>query len=809
VPIAKRIGLGSVLGYLVAGAAIGPYGLGFVGEEGQDVMHFAEFGVVMMLFLVGLELQPSLLWRLRGPILGMGGAQVGITVAAVATLAMTLGQSWNTALVVGMILALSSTAIVLQSLNEKGLMQTQGGQSCFSVLLFQDIAVIPMLAVLPLLAIAGAGGGQAQETAHGSGISALPGWQQGLIVVGLIAAIIVAGRVVMRPVFRFIASTRLRETFTATALLLVICIALAMQMVGLSPALGTFLAGVVLAESEYRHELESDIEPFKGLLLGVFFLSVGASLDFDLVGAEPGMIAGLVAGLVGVKLAVLFVVGRLFKLSGPQNLLFSFSLAQGGEFAFVLFSFATQNGVLTADIANPLVAVVALSMAVTPVLMILNDRFLQPRFATSKEDREADTIDEENAVIIAGFGRFGNVVGRLLRANGVSTTVLDLDPDQIDTLRRFGIKVFYGDAGRMDLLQAAGAHKARLLILAIDDPEHANQIVEKVRHHFPDLHILARSESLEHSYELMHLGVEDIYRETLDSALAMGVDALRQLGFRGYQAHRAARIFRRHENGRSRELFDLWEDRAEYASRVREHLTQLDQHASPGVAGRWEGIDPAVTDSDAREELRLALSVFEMVEVHAPFAIVLDDETLPTALRRLEPVVEFAGDVGAAVVTVHAELPTSSKSQSAWAKRLAALDSRASESGLEIGLEVVAGFEVIRDWQLPSIGVTLDVGHMYDMEGGRFLEPFGSIGAVVKEIGDILQHLHVHDVAEVDHVEIGTGCVDFHDLVASLNAVGYAKGVCLEMNPNRVDPKGIVRSLEWLKGSPGMLPADS
>jgi monovalent cation:proton antiporter-2 (CPA2) family protein len=574
VPVAKRLGLGSVLGYLIAGGLIGPYALGLVGEEGQDVMHFAEFGVVMMLFLVGLELQPSLLWRLRGPILGLGGLQVGATALAIGFLGLALGLSWKMALATGLILSLSSTAIVLQSLSEKGLLKTPGGQRSFSVLLFQDIAVIPMLALLPLLA---AGAAPASGAGHAGGIAHLPGWQQALIVAGLIAAIVIGGRLLVRPLFRLIALTRLREIFTAAALLLVIGVALAMQTAGLSPALGTFLAGVVLAESEYRHELETDIEPFKGLLLGLFFVSVGASVDFQLLGERPGLIAALVAALALVKLAVLFALGRAFRLPHPDNFLFSFALAQGGEFAFVLFSFATQNQVLSPEIATPLVVVVALSMAITPLLIIANEKLVQPRFSAAGKERQPDTIDEENPVIIAGFGRFGHIAGRLLKANGVPTTVLDLDPEQIDTLRRFGLKVFYGDAGRLDLLYAAGAQRARLLLLAVDDPERAAQIVDQVRRHFPHLAILARAHSLQHSYQLLDRGADQVFRETLDSALDMGVEALKRLGFRAYQAHRAARLFKRHETQTARELYQLWEDRTAYFERAGERVTELER----------------------------------------------------------------------------------------------------------------------------------------------------------------------------------------------------------------------------------------
>lgn len=575
VPIAKRLGLGSVLGYLIAGVVIGPFVLGLIGEEGQDIMHFAEFGVVMMLFLVGLELQPALLWRLRGPIVGMGGTQVVLTALVTTGIALGVGQSWQVSLAIGLTLAMSSTAIVIQSLNERGLMHTDGGQRSFSILLFQDIAVIPMLALMPLLATHAVD--HIADAHHNTLISGLPGWQQALAVLGLMAAIVVAGRILVRPVLRFIAGTRLRETFTATALLIVIGIALAMQAVGLSAALGTFVAGVVLAESEYRHELESAIEPFKGILLGLFFIAVGASIDFNLVSEDPGLILSLVGALITVKFLALVITARVFRMAWSQNFLLSFTLAQGGEFAFVLFSFATQNGVLDGATAGPLVVAVALSMALTPLLMIVNESLVQPRFATAGTDREPDAIDEENAVIIAGFGRFGHIVGRLLKANGVGTTVLDLDPEQIETLRRFDLKVFYGDAGRPDLLHQAGAEKARLLLLAIDEPEKATAIATEVRRRYPNLRVMARAEGLHHAYELMKVGVDDVFRETLGSALSMGEEALKALGFRAFQAHRAVKLFKKENEAATRELYDMWDSEEDYEERVREQMTELDE----------------------------------------------------------------------------------------------------------------------------------------------------------------------------------------------------------------------------------------
>ncbi len=580
VPIAKRLGLGSVLGYLIAGIAIGPFGLGLVGEEGQDVLHFAEFGVVMMLFLIGLELQPALLWRLRGPILGLGGLQVGVSGTLIAAAAAALGLPWQTAVAVGMTLALSSTAIVLQTLDEKGLLRTDGGQSAFSVLLFQDIAVIPMLAMLPLLARSPSPRGAADgAAAHGATwVEGLPAWERTLVVVAAVAVVVVAGRFLVRPVFRFIARTRMREIFTAAALLLVIATALLMTEVGLSPALGTFLAGVVLATSEYRHELEGDIEPFKGLLLGLFFIAVGASIDFALIAANGGAVAGLVAALMVGKLVVLLVLGRAFRMSFDQNLLFAFALAQGGEFAFVLLSFAAQNGVVSGQLTGILIAVVAVTMALTPLALLVNERLIQPRFGTrEREERPADAIDESNAVIIAGYGRVGNIVGRLLRAHGIGATVLEYDSDHVDLLRKVGQPVFYGDAGRLDLLRAAGAERARVLVVAVDDPDTIVRIVETARKHFPDLTVLARATSRTHAYELLDAGVEHVYRETLDTSLRIGVEVMRLLGLPAYEAHRRSRLFRRRDEADLRELGRMRHDRTSYLREARLKVEEMER----------------------------------------------------------------------------------------------------------------------------------------------------------------------------------------------------------------------------------------
>ena len=575
VPLAKRLGLGSVLGYLLAGVVIGPFGFGFVGTQGADLMHVAEFGVVMMLFVIGLELRPAMLWQMRAPILGLGGAQVIGTTAVVALLARWLGASWQVAVTVGFIVAMSSTAIVLQLLNEKGIMRTAGGRASFSVLLFQDVAVIPILALLPLLATFPPA---AAHHATQSAITHLPAWQAGLIVLAAVAVVIVGGRFLLRPVFRYIAATDLREMFTATALLLVVGIALLMQKVGLSPALGAFLAGVVLAESEYRHQLETDIEPFKGLLLGLFFIAVGAGIDFYLIAAQPGAVAMLVVGIIVLKFAVLLAISRYSRLEPTQRYVFAFALAQGGEFAFVLCSFATQNGVLPPTIANLLVASVALTMAIAPLLFTINDRLVQPQFASVLPEREPDDIDErDNPVIVAGVGRFGHIVARLLRLNGYGTTVLDHDGEQVETLGRFGIKSYYGDATRLDLLRTAGAERAKLFVIAVDKEEQALRIVDLVHENFPKLRILARATSRQHAYELLRRGVHDVYRETFGSAVDLSVDALQALGMPQHRALRAAQIFREHDNASVREMADVDEnDMKRYVSMARLHIANLE-----------------------------------------------------------------------------------------------------------------------------------------------------------------------------------------------------------------------------------------
>jgi monovalent cation:proton antiporter-2 (CPA2) family protein len=592
VPIAKRLGLGSVLGYLIAGVLIGPAVFGFIGEEGQDVMHFAEFGVVLMLFIIGLELQPSLLWKMRTSILGLGGLQVLLTTIIITGLFFYFTDlHFKSNLAIGLTLALSSTAIVLQTLNEKGLLKSEGGQKAFSVLLFQDIAVIPILAILPLLSVYPPTQGHGHQ--HEAWIDSFSIVPRVAIVLGGILSIYIAGRFLSGPIFRLIAQTHLRELFTAAALLLIVAITLLMTEVGLSPALGTFLAGVVLAQSEFRHELETDIEPFKGLLLGLFFIAVGASVDFNLIATNPGTITAIVLGLIFVKFIVLFVLGRLFKMCLDSSTLFAFSLAQGGEFAFVLLSYGLQNGVLEKDLTNILIASVAISMAITPLLMLMNEKLIQPKFGTKeKTDKEDDIIDEPSHVIIAGFGRYGSTIGRFLQANGVHATYLDLDPNNVDLLRKLGLKVFYGDASRLSLLEAAGADEADLLIVAVDVPEKAFEIVHTAKKNFPNLKIISRTNSWDESYEMLDEGIDNVYREYLDTALRMASDALGILGHRKFQVERSMKKFRKHDEMFLRELL-------EHRHQENLHMLNVKQHIEDLESMILDDIDSAGKDKDA------------------------------------------------------------------------------------------------------------------------------------------------------------------------------------------------------------------
>ena len=575
VPIAARMGLGSVLGYLAAGILIGPV-LGLVGgHQTVELQHVAEFGVVMMLFIIGLELEPRALWDMRHKLIGLGGLQIGITTFAVMVGAMALGQAWSVALAIGLIFALSSTAIVLQTLSEKGLMQTGGGRSAFSVLLTQDIAVIPMLALLPLLALPkppemvlaetlerlNEGGHGHENAAHEAAISlieSLPGWGATLLTIGVVVGIILTGIYLTRPIFRFIHSARLREMYTALALLIVVGIAFAMNLVGLSPALGAFLAGVVLASSEFRHELESDLSPFKGLLLGLFFITVGAGINFHILFSQTFQVLGLALAIILIKGGVLYFLGRVFELRGRNLWLFTLSLAQAGEFGFVLISFSGQQHVIPSDLQEILLLVVALTMLITPLLFILYD-WLSNRMGDATETPDADEIDDQGPVIIAGIGRFGQVVNRLVRSSGYKTVVLDHDLNAIQRMRRFGVRGFLGDPTRPDLLHAAGLKEASVLVVALDDPGAALRLVAFARRERPDLHIVARARDRTHVFRLFQAGANDIVREMFDSSLRAGRYVLENIGLSEFEASQLERTFYQHDRHSVRELAALWD----------------------------------------------------------------------------------------------------------------------------------------------------------------------------------------------------------------------------------------------------------
>ncbi len=582
VPIAARLGLGSVLGYLAAGILIGPV-FGLVGAETRDLQHFAEFGVVMMLFLIGLELDPKALWNMRHRLVGLGGSQVLITAGLVAGVAYLLGQPTNQAIAIGMIFSLSSTAIVLQTLDEKRLMQTAGGRSSFSVLLTQDIAVIPMLALLPLLGSGmapsgdghgGGGGGHGGneaglvggETTAGDHaervtnlIEALPNWGITLLTLAAVGAIVVAGVFGTRPVFRYIHRARLRELYTALSLLIVISIAYVMSLVGLSPALGAFLAGVVLANSEFRHEIESDIEPFKGLLLGLFFITVGAGISFPRFFESPFQILFLTLALMLVKGAVLYGLAQAFDLGRRNRWLFTLGLAQAGEFGFVLTSFSLQTGVIGQDLSEMILLVVAMSMLLTPLFFILWEQ-INKRVSESMETArpQADEIDEQSQIIIAGIGRFGQVVNRMLQLAGFETIVLDHDLDTIQLMRKFGFKGFFGDPTRPELLHAAGLGTAKVLVVTMDDPKNVTSLVKFARKARPDLHIIARAYDRNHVYELYRAGADDIVREVFDSSLRAGRYVLENIGLSEFEAAELEKAFFKIDRSALRELADLW-----------------------------------------------------------------------------------------------------------------------------------------------------------------------------------------------------------------------------------------------------------
>lgn len=598
VPLAKRFGLGSVLGYLVAGVVIGPV-MGLVGQEADTIQHFAEFGVVMMLFLVGMELDPKSLWTHKARLLGLGGLQVVLTAAAGMAVGWWLGLQWQTALTIGFIFALSSTAIVLQTLEEKGLSKTEGGRNTFAVLLFQDIAVIPMLALIPLLALPGLKSGSGSMPGDDSGLSlvaGLPGWGHALVVVGAIAAVIVGGYSLSRPLFRYVVGSRLREIFTATALMLVIGIAALMSVVNLSPALGAFLAGVVLGNSEFRHELKASIEPFKGLLLGLFFITVGAGINFEILMAEWSTVVALVLAVIVIKALILLVLALKFGVRGSSGWLFTLGLAQAGEFGFVLLTYSVQNRVIPADIAQLLSLVVALSMFLTPALFIVYDRIVLPHYRRSKNDeREADAIDEHAPVIVAGVGRFGQVICRLLRANDIPIVALDHEFEQIENLRKINIKSFFGDASRPGLLETAGIEQARLLVVAIDDRERTVGMVKHVKKFFPGVWVLARAFDRGHGYQLREAGADDVVSETYHSALELGGHALTAVGVHPMRARQMTWAFVDNELAHSDELFEAWKEIEEginFSPRYGELFMKLEEALNSAMHREWETPKP-------------------------------------------------------------------------------------------------------------------------------------------------------------------------------------------------------------------------
>jgi glutathione-regulated potassium-efflux system ancillary protein KefC len=567
VPLAKKLGLGSIIGYLAAGIAIGPWGLGLVTNV-QDILHFAEFGVVLMLFLIGLELEPKRLWNLRRPIFGWGSAQMLSCAALLTGTAMAFGIGWPVALVAGLGLALSSTAIALQSINERNLMRTSSGQAGFSILLFQDVAAIPILALLPLL---GALGGENDAVAHtGRALEALK-------IIASIGGIILGGRLLLRPVLRWIANSGTPEIFTAASLLLVVGIAALMQLVGLSMALGAFLAGVLLAESEYRRELETDIEPFKALLLGLFFIAVGMTIDFGVLWKFPGQMLAILAGFLGLKLLAIYGLAAAMKLPYQERPVFALLLAQGGEFAFVVFQAAAGARVFSPETASLLIGAVALSMLISPLLLVAIDKMLLPRYAKGKKTTLKEISEPQEApVIIAGFGRYGQIVGRMLLAQGISATVLDHDAEMIETVRAFGYRVFYGDATRLDLLRTAGAARAKILVLSVDDVEQSLKIVDVVKENFPQLQIVARARDVPHWNALRDRGVMRVERELFDSSLRSARTVLELLGQPQMAAQQAAERFRQHNLALFEQMYPHRNNREKFIAVAKQGRLQLE-----------------------------------------------------------------------------------------------------------------------------------------------------------------------------------------------------------------------------------------
>lgn len=575
VPLSRALGLGAIIGYLAAGIAIGPWGLGLVSRV-EDVLHFAEFGVVLMLFLVGLELEPRRLWSLRRPIFGWGSAQVIGCAVLLFAAGVALGAPWRIALVAALGLALSSTAIALQVMAERNMLATASGQAGFSILLFQDVAAIPILALLPLLA----------DSVDSHALTGTARALEALKIVGVIAAIILGGRLALRPLLRWIANSKTPEIFTAAALLLVVAIATLMQLVGLSMALGAFLAGVLLAESEFRRELETDIEPFKGLLLGLFFIAVGMSIDFGVLMAQPLRMLAVVIGFMALKGLAIYSLSRLMQLPYQERPIFTLLLAQGGEFAFVVFQSAGPQ-VLPPAVSSFLIGAVALSMLLSPLLLVAIDKWLLPRYSVKGSPRMEEISEPQSAnVVICGFGRYGQIVGRTLIPQGVSVTVLDHDPDTIESLRQFGFRVFYGDATRLDLLRIAGVANARAVVIAVDDIDQSLEIADLMREHFPDVPVIARARNVGHLFQLRERGVKHVEREVFESSLRSARSVLETLGWPASEAREATMAFRRANLQLTDEMYPSYQDRNKMIATAKEGRRQFEEQMARERATR-------------------------------------------------------------------------------------------------------------------------------------------------------------------------------------------------------------------------------
>ncbi|WP_299381718.1 monovalent cation:proton antiporter-2 (CPA2) family protein [uncultured Lacinutrix sp.] len=578
VSIAKKLGLSSVIGYLLAGVLIGPYVLGFIGKEGEDILHFAEFGVVVMLFLIGLEIEPKNFWNMRKTILGMGGLQVGGTMLLSYILFALLGFDWKVALVISMAVALSSTAIAMQTIKEKGLMNTTFGTSSFSILLFQDIIVIFMLGFIPLLSNADDNASAEKHSEHANLLETLPIGFQTLAILLSVVLIIVAGRYLIVPMLRKVAKTGVRELLIAAALLIVFSISFLMEYVGISPALGAFLGGVVLSNSEFKHELESTLEPFKNLLLGLFFMAVGASINFIVIANSPLKIGGVLIAIVVIKALVLFIAGHVFKLKLDQKLLLTFSLAQIGEFAFVLLSFAFGLNILSQDQMDMMLVITALSMSLTPIIGIINERFILPKIGTKESiKRPTDHIAKSQKIILVGFGHFGSTIGRFLRSHGVEATILDHDSNRVDFLRKMGFEVYYGDATRLDLLESAGIAEAKIIICATNKISVSKAISKIVKEKYPHVEMMIRTKNRYDAYELLNLGHENIYRESLETSLTLAKDVLSRMGFRKYTLNRQVQNFIKYDEDSLRRLASEPKREDDYIFKARKELEQQEK----------------------------------------------------------------------------------------------------------------------------------------------------------------------------------------------------------------------------------------